>query len=102
MEGDLIGVFALLVGLELILGVDNVLVIAILVSRCQPVALFLFSRFLFRSRRYSLGLGVLQLGVLAGSRAPLSVQAVVCFTLPNFSRIDSSSLVDLSASRGWP
>ena len=33
MEGDLIGVFALLVGLELILGVDNVLVIAILVSR---------------------------------------------------------------------
>ena len=31
MEGDLIGVFALLVGLELILGVDNVLVIAILV-----------------------------------------------------------------------
>ena len=33
MEGDLIGIFALLVGLELILGVDNVLVIAILVSR---------------------------------------------------------------------
>lgn len=33
MEGDLIGVFALLVGLELILGVDNVLVIAILVAR---------------------------------------------------------------------
>jgi len=33
MEGDLIGLFALLVGLELILGVDNVLVIAILVSR---------------------------------------------------------------------
>ena len=62
--------------------------------------LFLFSRFLFRSRRYSLGLGVLQLGVLAGSRAPLSVQAVVCFTLPNFSRIDSSSLVDLSAFAG--
>ena len=34
MEGDLIGVFALLVGLELILGVDNVLVIAILVAVC--------------------------------------------------------------------
>ncbi|MBO46078.1 MAG: hypothetical protein CMJ96_04190 [Planctomycetes bacterium] len=33
MEGDLIGLFALLVGLELILGVDNVLVIAILVAR---------------------------------------------------------------------
>jgi len=33
MDGDLIGLFALLVGLELILGVDNVLVIAILVSR---------------------------------------------------------------------
>ena len=33
MEGDLIGVFALLVGLELILGVDNALVIAILVAR---------------------------------------------------------------------
>ena len=33
MEADLIGLFALLVGLELILGVDNVLVIAILVSR---------------------------------------------------------------------
>jgi predicted tellurium resistance membrane protein TerC len=33
MEGNLIGLFALLVGLELILGVDNILVIAILVSR---------------------------------------------------------------------
>ena len=33
MDGDLIGLFTLLVGLELILGVDNVLVIAILVSR---------------------------------------------------------------------
>ena len=33
MDGDLIGLFALLVGLELILGVDNILVIAILVSR---------------------------------------------------------------------
>ena len=33
MDGDLIGLFALIVGLELILGVDNVLVIAILVSR---------------------------------------------------------------------
>lgn len=33
MDGDIIGLFALLVGLELILGVDNVLVIAILVSR---------------------------------------------------------------------
>ena len=33
METDLIGLFALLVGLELILGVDNVLVIAILVAR---------------------------------------------------------------------
>ncbi len=33
MEADLIGLFALLVGLELILGVDNILVIAILVSR---------------------------------------------------------------------
>ena len=33
MEADLIGLFALLVGLELILGVDNVLVIAILVAR---------------------------------------------------------------------
>lgn len=33
MDGDLIGLFALLLGLELILGVDNVLVIAILVSR---------------------------------------------------------------------
>ena len=33
MDSDLIGLFALLVGLELILGVDNVLVIAILVSR---------------------------------------------------------------------
>ena len=33
MDGDLIGLFALLVGLELVLGVDNVLVIAILVSR---------------------------------------------------------------------
>ena len=33
MEGNLIGLFALLVGLELILGVDNALVIAILVSR---------------------------------------------------------------------
>ena len=33
MEGDLIGLFVLLVGLELILGVDNVLVIEILVSR---------------------------------------------------------------------
>ena len=71
----------------------------ILVSRCQPVAFF-FSKFLFRSRRYSLGFVVLQVGVLAGSRAPPSVQAVVCFTLPNFSRIDSSSLVDLSAFAG--
>ena len=35
MDGDLIGLFALLLGLELILGVDNVLVIAILVS-CLP------------------------------------------------------------------
>ena len=33
MEADLIGLFALLDGLELILGVDNVLVIAILVAR---------------------------------------------------------------------
>jgi predicted tellurium resistance membrane protein TerC len=33
MEADLIGLFALLVGLELILGVDNILVIAILVAR---------------------------------------------------------------------
>ena len=33
MDADLIGLFALLVGLELILGVDNILVIAILVSR---------------------------------------------------------------------
>lgn len=33
MDADLIGLFALLVGLELILGVDNVLVIAILVAR---------------------------------------------------------------------
>ena len=33
MDADLIGLFTLLVGLELILGVDNVLVIAILVSR---------------------------------------------------------------------
>ena len=33
MEADVIGLFALLVGLELILGVDNILVIAILVSR---------------------------------------------------------------------
>ena len=33
MESDLIGLFVLLVGLELILGVDNVLVIAILVAR---------------------------------------------------------------------
>jgi len=33
MDSDLIGLFALLIGLELILGVDNVLVIAILVSR---------------------------------------------------------------------
>jgi len=33
MESDLIGLFLLLVGLEIILGVDNVLVIAILVSR---------------------------------------------------------------------
>lgn len=33
MDADLIGLFALLVGLELILGVDNVLVIAILISR---------------------------------------------------------------------
>lgn len=33
MDTDLIGLFALLVGLELILGVDNVLVIAILVGR---------------------------------------------------------------------
>ena len=33
MDGDLIGLFALLVGLELILGVDNILVIAILVAR---------------------------------------------------------------------
>ena len=32
MDGDLIGEFALPVGLELILGVDNVLVIAILVA----------------------------------------------------------------------
>ena len=32
MDGELIGLFALLLGLELILGVDNVLVIAILVS----------------------------------------------------------------------
>ena len=32
MDADLIGLFALLVGLELILGVDNVYVIAILVS----------------------------------------------------------------------
>ncbi len=33
METDLIGLFALLVALELILGVDNVLVMAILVAR---------------------------------------------------------------------
>ncbi|SVE43843.1 uncharacterized protein METZ01_LOCUS496697, partial [marine metagenome] len=33
METELIGLFALLIGLELILGVDNVLVIAILVAR---------------------------------------------------------------------
>ena len=33
MDADLIGLFALLIGLELILGVDNVLVIAILVAR---------------------------------------------------------------------
>ena len=33
MESDLIGLFLLLVGLEIILGIDNVLVIAILVSR---------------------------------------------------------------------
>ena len=33
MDGDLIGEFALPVGLELILGVDNVLVIAILVAQ---------------------------------------------------------------------
>lgn len=33
--GDLIGVFALIVGLELVLGVDNILVITILVSRLE-------------------------------------------------------------------
>ena len=33
MDLDIIGLFTLLVGLELILGVDNVLVIAILVAR---------------------------------------------------------------------
>lgn len=32
---DLIGVFALIVGLELVLGVDNILVITILVSRLE-------------------------------------------------------------------
>ena len=45
----------------------------------------MFSCRLAKSRIW--GLGVLQVGVLAGSRAPLSVQAVVCFTLPNFSRV---------------
>ena len=43
MDADLIGLFALLVGLELIHGVDNVLVIAILVFRSrrkkEPVTL---------------------------------------------------------------
>ena len=38
-------------------------------------------------------------GSFAGSVAPHSVLAVVRFTLPNFSRIDSSSLVDLCVSR---
>ena len=33
MEADIIGLFLLLVGLELVLGVDNILVIAILVAR---------------------------------------------------------------------
>lgn len=33
---DLIGVFALLIGLELVLGVDNILVITILVNRLKP------------------------------------------------------------------
>ena len=32
---DLIGVFALIIGLELVLGVDNILVITILVSRLE-------------------------------------------------------------------
>ena len=43
MEADIIGLFLLLVGLELILGVDNILVIAILVARL-PEAKRTFAR----------------------------------------------------------
>ena len=52
---------------------------AILVSRCQPVAFSFLKVFVSVPSSFS-GLGVLQVRVLAGSRAPLSVQAVVFLT----------------------
>jgi predicted tellurium resistance membrane protein TerC len=61
MEVDVIGLFALLVGLELILGADNILVIAILVSR-QPES----TRNLARNIGLALAMGMRILMVFGG------------------------------------
>lgn len=61
METDLIGLFALLVALELILGVDNVLVIAILVERLPEE-----KRNLMRNLGLGLAMGARILMVLGG------------------------------------
>ncbi len=61
METDLIGLFALLVGLELILGVDNILVIAILVQRLPED-----KRDLMRNLGLGLAMGARILMVLGG------------------------------------
>ena len=61
MEADLVGLFALLVGLELILGVDNILVIAILVDRL-PVE----RRGFARNFGLSLAMGMRVLMVIGG------------------------------------
>ena len=61
MEADLVGLFALLVGLELILGVDNVLVIAILVARLPEAR-----RGLARNLGLALAMGMRVLMVIGG------------------------------------
>ena len=61
MEADLIGLFALLVGLELSLGVDNVLVIAILVSRLPEA-----QRGIARNIGLTLAMGMRILMVIGG------------------------------------
>ena len=61
MEADILGLFLLLVGLELVLGVDNILVIAILVARLPEA-----KRNLARNIGLTLAMGFRVLMVIGG------------------------------------